>query len=145
MPTASRRGPNAATLPHGLGILAVAPIVPCRTRVLDATGARVKRRDGPVHEVVPLLGVGAAAGFLAGLFGVGGGAVVEPFSRFSRRRGRLDDDAEPTRTSSRVPFPLLDVQENRARLAAPVVSCCSRVALDTAAVRSAPLSRRKRT
>ena len=63
MPTASRRGPNAATLPHGLGILAVAPIEPCHTRVLNATGTRAKRLDGRVREVVPLLGVDAAAGF----------------------------------------------------------------------------------
>ena len=61
-------------------MLAVAPIVPCRNQILDAIGAadRTKTGDDPVREVVPLLGVGAAAGFLAGLFGVGGGAVVVP-------------------------------------------------------------------
>ena len=55
---------------------AVAPIVPCRNQILDAIGAadRPKTGDDPIREVVPLLGVGAAAGFLAGLFGVGGGA-----------------------------------------------------------------------
>ena len=59
-------------------MLVVAPIVPCRNQILDAVGAahRTKTGDDPVREVVPLLGVGAAAGFLAGLFGVGGGAVV---------------------------------------------------------------------
>ena len=59
-------------------MLAVAPIVPCRNQILDAIGAadRGPAGDGAVREVAPLLGVGAAAGFLAGLFGVGGGAVV---------------------------------------------------------------------
>ena len=73
---------SAATLSRTLGafMLAVAPIVPCRNQILDAIGAadRTKTGDDPVREVVPLLGVGAAAGFLAGLFGVGGGAVVVP-------------------------------------------------------------------
>ena len=71
---------GAATLSRALGMLAVAPIVPCRNQILDAIGAadRTKTGDDPVREVVPLLGVGAAAGFLAGLFGVGGGAVVVP-------------------------------------------------------------------
>ena len=73
---------SAATLSRALGafMLAVAPIVPCRNQILDAIGAadRTKTGDDPVREVVPLLGVGAAAGFLAGLFGVGGGAVVVP-------------------------------------------------------------------
>ena len=61
-------------------MLVVAPIVPCRNQILDAVGAadRGPVGDGAVREVVPLLGVGAAAGFLAGLFGVGGGAVVVP-------------------------------------------------------------------
>ena len=72
----------AATLARAVGtfMLAVAPIVPCRNQILDASGAadRTKTGDDPVREVVPLLGVGAAAGFLAGLFGVGGGAVVVP-------------------------------------------------------------------
>ena len=71
---------SAATLSRALGafMLAVAPIVPCRNQILDAIGAadRGPVEVGAVREVAPLLGVGAAAGFLAGLFGVGGGAVV---------------------------------------------------------------------
>lgn len=73
---------SAATLSRALGafMLAVAPIVPFRDKILDAIGAagRTQKGDDPVREIVPLLGVGVAAGFLAGLFGVGGGAVVVP-------------------------------------------------------------------
>ena len=58
---------SAATLSRALGafMLAVAPIVPCRNQILDAIGAadRTKTGDDPVREVVPLLGVDAAAGF----------------------------------------------------------------------------------
>ena len=53
---------GAATLSLALGMLAVAPIVPCRTQVLDATGAAPKKETTRTARSWPLLGVGAAAG-----------------------------------------------------------------------------------
>ena len=59
-------------------MLVFAPIVPCRNHILDAIRAAVRGPvgNGAVREVAPLLGVGAAVGFLARLFSVGGGVVV---------------------------------------------------------------------
>ena len=61
------RALSAATLSRALGgafMLVVALIiVRCHDRFLDAIGARSKKGDESVGEVVPLLGVDAAAGF----------------------------------------------------------------------------------
>ena len=77
----------------GCFMLGVAPVVPYKAQILEAVGAArtpppatkptlAERLDqlraDPVGEAAPLLGIGCAAGFLAGLFGVGGGAVVVP-------------------------------------------------------------------
>lgn len=79
----------------GVFMIGVAPVVPYRRELLAALGsesvstAAAGRPRGDLAEraaallaaplnAVPLLGIGVCSGFLAGLFGVGGGAVVVP-------------------------------------------------------------------
>eukprot|EP00633_Aureoumbra_lagunensis_P006812 CAMPEP_0197315340 /NCGR_PEP_ID=MMETSP0891-20130614/37827_1 /TAXON_ID=44058 ORGANISM="Aureoumbra lagunensis, Strain CCMP1510" /NCGR_SAMPLE_ID=MMETSP0891 /ASSEMBLY_ACC=CAM_ASM_000534 /LENGTH=274 /DNA_ID=CAMNT_0042804241 /DNA_START=90 /DNA_END=914 /DNA_ORIENTATION=+ len=81
---------NAQTLKRLLGMfmMAVAPIVPLKAQILDAIGQRrsfmqqnedeSKQEDSWIRRSVSLLAIGSASGFLAGLFGVGGGAIVVP-------------------------------------------------------------------
>ena len=47
---------SAATLSRALGMLAVAPIVPCRNQILDAIGARAKKETARSARSWPLLG-----------------------------------------------------------------------------------------
>ena len=74
-------------------MLAVAPIVPCRKRILDALGVDGAPRPPPSLEnplaAAPLFAIGGTAGVLAGLFGVGGGAVVVPLLALAPARADL--------------------------------------------------------
>lgn len=63
----------------GVFMLTIAPIVPLKERILARISEQRPRRDSRLlADAPPLLGIGVLSGFLAGVFGVGGGAVVVP-------------------------------------------------------------------
>ncbi|KAJ1452155.1 sulfite exporter TauE/SafE-domain-containing protein [Pelagophyceae sp. CCMP2097] len=79
---------DSKTLSRALGVfmLAVAPIVPFKDRIVAqfsskpvaAASDNAPINGRPLSEYASFVTIGAASGFLAGLFGVGGGAVVVP-------------------------------------------------------------------
>ncbi|KAJ8611421.1 hypothetical protein CTAYLR_008997 [Chrysophaeum taylorii] len=90
---------EAQILKRALGVfmLVIAPVVPFKQRIMDLLAAEQRRPSSEIRDdltspaalvarvqelrpadFVPLLGIGVMSGFLAGLFGVGGGAIVVP-------------------------------------------------------------------
>lgn len=74
-------------LKRGMGVLmlCVAPLVPAKKYLLEATASSQEEGDDNVTKertlkerfVIPAM-IGCGSGFLAGVFGVGGGAIVVP-------------------------------------------------------------------
>mmetsp|Transcript_2332 Transcript_2332/g.6976 ORF Transcript_2332/g.6976 Transcript_2332/m.6976 type:complete len:308 (+) Transcript_2332:1145-2068(+) len=64
----------------GVFMLCVAPVVPFKQHLIDWIQAskKVEEETTTIQKYGALLGTGCCAGFLSGLFGVGGGAVVVP-------------------------------------------------------------------
>ncbi len=64
----------------GVFMLLVAPTIPARDFLLDQTNPPKTDTDDSVwwHRYIKASGIGCFSGFLAGMFGVGGGAVVVP-------------------------------------------------------------------
>ncbi|CAN0168041.1 unnamed protein product [Ectocarpus fasciculatus] len=70
---------NSLKMALGVLMLAVAPLVPLRDRLADKGGgesAGVSRVSS--ERVTTMLAIGAGSGFLAGVFGVGGGVLTVP-------------------------------------------------------------------
>lgn len=77
--TTTRMSEHALKRALGVFMLMVAPIVPAKTYFIQQSENPKETLDKPLIErvIAPAM-IGIGSGFLAGLFGVGGGAVVVP-------------------------------------------------------------------